>query len=556
VSIPAPASTAEAMDMVLTGLSHLATTDPTALAAQAQAECLHGLEQADAISTAARAWFLGAFTTGQSYTEDADYSATAWLIHKTKVTKGTARGHLGWSRRAITHPQVVAALAEGTVLTESMARTICGWTDKLPRDCRPVADEILLAAARAGAGKEDLAGQAAEIYARSLPDPEDDPEPAFEDRQLRVETTFAGAGVITGDLTPECSAIVTAVLESLSAPMGAEDTRTREQRHHDALQEAMRRLAASGLLPERAGQPVKMWAHVSLAELRAMDDGSVLETEWITEMRIRWAARRAEAADGAGSDGGAWLNGDAARALSCETILTPVVTGDVDPGALDDLVRLCLQLAGHGAHCAAPPESGEVPPESGPAAADPDLAGEPGQAGDTASAAGPGPVGPAGPDDLPTGLAQLSGMSREAVQRAIIGKAADLLSGPGGLASFLRTRQLGARLAGPSLPLDIGYSATIPPGIRSAVILRDRRCRWAGGCNQPAAACEVHHVKHKAHGGPTSLTDCVLLCSFHHQVVIHRWGWTLVLNPDGTTTAWSPDRTKVLHSHSPPARAG
>ena len=26
---------------------------------------------------------------------------------------------------------------------------------------------------------------------------------------------------------------------------------------------------------------------------------------------------------------------------------------------------------------------------------------------------------------------------------------------------------------------------------------------------------------------------------------------TLVLNPDGTTTAWNPDRTKVLHSHSP-----
>ena len=91
---------------------------------------------------------------------------------------------------------------------------------------------------------------------------------------------------------------------------------------------------------------------------------------------------------------------------------------------------------------------------------------------------------------------------------------------------------------------------------RNAVILRDKRCRWPGGCNQPVAACQVHHVKHKAHGGPTSLTDCVLLCSYHHQIVIHRWGWTLVLNPDGTTTAWNPDRTKVLHSHSPPARAG
>jgi hypothetical protein len=132
----------------------------------------------------------------------------------------------------------------------------------------------------------------------------------------------------------------------------------------------------------------------------------------------------------------------------------------------------------------------------------------------------------------------------------------DLLSGPGGLASFLRRRQLGARLGGPSLPLDIGYSETVPSGIRNAVILRDRHCRWAGGCDQPASACEVHHVRHKANGGKTSTKDCVVLCSFHHQVVIHQWGWTLVLNPDGTTTAWNKNRTKVLHSHGPPARPG
>ena len=124
------------------------------------------------------------------------------------------------------------------------------------------------------------------------------------------------------------------------------------------------------------------------------------------------------------------------------------------------------------------------------------------------------------------------------------------------ISSFLRTRLLGARLAGPSLPLDVGVSTDIPAAIRHAVILRDRRCRWAGGCHQPAAACEVHHVTHKANGGRTSTKDCVLLCWYHHQVVIHRQGWTLVLNPDGTTTAWNPDRTKVLHSHSPPARTG
>jgi hypothetical protein len=66
----------------------------------------------------------------------------------------------------------------------------------------------------------------------------------------------------------------------------------------------MRLLVASGLLPERAGQPVKVWVHVSLAELRAMDDGSVLAGQWIGEMAVRWAAHRAADSDRAGGAGG------------------------------------------------------------------------------------------------------------------------------------------------------------------------------------------------------------------------------------------------------------
>ena len=143
------------------------------------------------------------------------------------------------------------------------------------------------------------------------------------------------------------------------------------------------------------------------------------------------------------------------------------------------------------------------------------------------------------------------------LRHAIIGRAVDLVSGPGGLASFLRTRLLGARLAGPSLPLDVGHSDQIPAAIRRAVILRDQHCRWAGGCDQPASACEVHHVTHLADGGTTSVDGCALYCFFHHHVAIHQWGWTVALHPDGTTTARSPDGTKVLHSHGPPtARAG
>ena len=138
------------------------------------------------------------------------------------------------------------------------------------------------------------------------------------------------------------------------------------------------------------------------------------------------------------------------------------------------------------------------------------------------------------------------------------GKAVALLSGPGGLASYLRRRQLGSRLAGRSLPLDVGVTTDIPAAIRRAVIERDQHCRFPSGCDQPAAGCEVHHLTRKADGGKTSVKDCALFCTHHHQVEIHRNGWTVVLNPDGTTTAWNKDKTKILHSHtrnhSPPAR--
>src|SRR5216684_844848 len=473
--VPPFASAKEALGMLRSAMGYLSAADATAMAAQTQAQCLQALEQVTAMGTAARASILAAFTAGQGYSADADYSAKAWLINRTRITKGAAVAHTAWARRAAAHPKIAEALAAGK-MSESVARTICQWTDKLPEDCRDAADEILIAAAKAGMDLRDLAELAGEIYQRSQPDDAGGPDDGFEDRSVKLETTFQGAGVLTGDLTPECAAVVTAVLDALSAPAGAEDTRTHAQRYHDGLAEAMRRLVAAGLLPERAGQPVKVWAHVSLADLLVLDGSSALLEEWIGSARAAWAAHRA-----AGPQDG---------------------TGAVPEGGAAD--------------------TGAAGPQAG-------------------SGAAPGPD---------------TARAWQALEQAIIGKAVDLLSGPGGLASFLRRRQLGARLGGPSLPLDVGFSQNVPAAIRNAVILRDKHCRWAGRCNQPAAACQVHHVTHKANGGKTSLKDCVLLCWYHHEVVIHRWGWTLVLNPDGTTTAWNPAKTKVLHSHSPPTRPG
>jgi len=410
--VPAFPSVADAMAAVQAGLRFLAAADATRMSAQAQAECLQMMERVNASVTAARASVLSAFTSGQGYSADADYSPRAWLIHKTRVTKVVAVAHTAWAKRMVTHPRVMAALA----------------------------------------------------------------------------------------------AVVGAVLDALGAPAGAEDSRTHAQRYHDALQEAMRRLLAAGLLPERAGQPVKALVHVSLADLMLIDGSSALLDEWIAGVRAQWAAARA-AASQSGSDGGAWLDGNAARSFTCDASVTPMVTGEVNPAALQDLIRLCAEL---------------------------DKRRHAAEAGD------PAPDTPA----------------EEALEHAIIGKAVDLLSGPGGLASFLRRRQLGARLGGPSLPLDVGVSADIPAAIRRAVILRDQHCRFPGGCDQPSSGCEVHHLRHRADGGPTSVKDCALFCFFHHQVVIHQWGWTVVLNPDGTTTAWNKDKTKIIHSHSPPARPG
>jgi Domain of unknown function (DUF222) len=495
-----PACAREALDMVRAGLGYLAAADAAQLPAATQAECLREFEQTDAVATAARASFLAAFTAGQGYSADAAYSAVSWLMHRTGITRGAAVGHTAWAKRVATHPRVVAALAAGQI-SESAGRLICLWTGRLPEEFRDESDELLLAAAASGLGLEELASLAAEMYVRARGElPDQDPERDFADRGLKLATTFGGAGVVHGDLTPECAASVAAVLDALSAPAGKEDDRTRDQRYHDALAEAMRRLVAANLLPERAGQPVKTWVHISLADLLRLDGDSALQEQWTARVRARWAAYRAAASE-SGSNDGAWLGGDAATAIACDAAMAPVVTGDINMDALEDLVRLCVELD----------------------------AGRRDGARDAAWAA---------------------------LEQAVIGKAVDLLSGPGGLASFLRRRQLGVRLGGPSLPLDIGYAETIPAGIRNAVVLRDRHCQWAGGCNQPAGACEVHHTKHKADGGETSVKDCVLLCPFHHQVVIHRWGWTLVLNPDGTTTAWNPNKTKVLHSHGPPARAG
>ena len=334
-----------------------------------------------------------------------------------------------------------------------------------------------------------LAGLAEEMRSRTAAPDGDGPDPGgdeegFAGRRVRLGLTFRGAGRLEGDLTPACAAALGAVLQALGKKAGPEDGRTPVQRDHDALEEACRRLAGTGWLPGRAGPPTHVQLHLTLDQLRDLPGGRDAESAW-----------RAGQATGDGQPG--WLSARAARGYACDAAITPLVTGHLDPAALDALT---------GAF------TGRAQPPLPPATA-------------------------------------------ARLRDTLLRYAADLLSGPGGLAAFLRARLLGGEFPAVSLPLDVGAATpTVPGHLRRAVITRDRHCAFPG-CTQPPPACQVHHLRPRADGGPTRLDNLLLLCAFHHLIAVHQWGWDLALHSDGTVTAVSPDGKRTLHSHGPPAPA-
>ena len=174
---PAFASVSEAMELVQAGLAFVAAADAAEMTTEEQAETLRALERANSAATAARTSVLGAFTAGKGYAADADYSPRAWLMHQTGITRGAAVGYTAWVKRAERHPEMFAAMAAEEGLSESYARTLLTWTDKLPAGQRDEANKILAGEAGAGLGLRDLAELAAEILARARPDqPDEDPD--------------------------------------------------------------------------------------------------------------------------------------------------------------------------------------------------------------------------------------------------------------------------------------------------------------------------------------------------------------------------------------------
>lgn len=90
-------------------------------------------------------------------------------------------------------------------------------------------------------------------------------------------------------------------------------------------------------------------------------------------------------------------------------------------------------------------------------------------------------------------------------------------------------------------PLDVGRATrTVPAAIRRALVVRDRHCAFPG-CTRPSRWADAHHIRHWADGGETKLSNLVLVCEHHHDV-IHHTGWTVVVRDDRPRFSPPPGR--------------
>jgi hypothetical protein len=90
---------------------------------------------------------------------------------------------------------------------------------------------------------------------------------------------------------------------------------------------------------------------------------------------------------------------------------------------------------------------------------------------------------------------------------------------------------------------------TIPPSLRRVLHHRDQSCRFPG-CGLPFG--QGHHLRHWAHGGPTTLSNLALLCRRHHRAV-HEEGYQVERLSDGELRFRRPDGQ--LLPEVPPAAA-
>ncbi|MGC2008092.1 DUF222 domain-containing protein, partial [Trebonia sp.] len=325
----APGSVAEALRMANASLDYLNGRASDEVDAAGSGTVLRSLGEIHAKFTAAYAAVLARFDAADAHDSDGYGTSATWLAAMADMTPRDAKAKMRQMRLLRDHPEMAAALVDADI-SKSWAMAIAEWTKKLPAELRAETIKILVQAAQAGASRDDLrmiAGVALEKWRASRPDADED---GFDDRYVQVATTFGGAGVIRGNLTPECAAAVQAVLEALGKKADSEDTRTEGQRFHDALQSGCELLIRAKMVPDRAGADTHVAVHIPFPRLRQHPEAPEQEEVWLR---------------GAAGEPG-YLTGKDAEAAACDAVAEPVVTGHADMRVVDKIIGLALAAAG------------------------------------------------------------------------------------------------------------------------------------------------------------------------------------------------------------------
>ena len=109
-------------------------------------------------------------------------------------------------------------------------------------------------------------------------------------------------------------------------------------------------------------------------------------------------------------------------------------------------------------------------------------------------------------------------------------------------------RITGIVFSGKGLPLWQGHTKQVATEAQKRALTA--LYSGCGGCGERPVLCQAHHIRPVSQGGPTDITNMMLICWFCHQK-IHRHGWRAVRDRRGLYTIEPPDRVHYGPAHAP-----
>jgi hypothetical protein len=99
--------------------------------------------------------------------------------------------------------------------------------------------------------------------------------------------------------------------------------------------------------------------------------------------------------------------------------------------------------------------------------------------------------------------------------------------------------------AGDGMYMDYGHRhRVVPPALRRALLDKYQGMCAADGCTS-RHRLQAHHKIPWSQGGATDQDNLILLCWFHHQVVVHERGFQIYTSPHGRIRFRQPERARA-----------